>query len=1252
MNRHNFPQSQTRAFPARKSGFALIVVLALLVLVTALIVAFYSRSASRLNVSAASAASSASRELAKTALETITDDLRAEIVAGSKTPADTKHPVYIPKEPVNAAPVRVGTTESMPNLIKRSAYNLAFDKGTGENIAANVSTGTAALNGRNLSAARWNAHRLLETDAGWDSPPAPTPSTGFVLPDWIYLTSNGTHPTTLDDANKSTGNNPILGRFAYAIYNEGGLLDINYAGSPSGVPAADSNRKGFLAFADLSELKLSTDDMKKIFQWRNAGTGADPLTFAKKLHAEPSGFLNVPEGDRSFISRTQLLRFFEANSIDPAPLRFLGTFTRGLNQPTFGGAGPAIPGSPAPKPTIGTGWAYSLSGYTGNNDAAGSEDKINPVLMNVRVTAPFTRFEPMRGTGSTSSAKSGDPLIAKRFPLDRLAWLTYKGPIASDTGVLRSDVGPILASLRDAGFSDEFLKLGTAENIKKAFGLEWQADPAGTGHNVWVYTAHFSDKGRIIGRLEDVATSGRDPNFFELLKAGINVGSLGKAAASDIHSGLWIHAHDIRVDFHVLQLAANIIDQFDSDGYPVEIALPLAFSTTDLLGLYQRKVRGVENLPYLYRLRSGAIMIKQSDPQVPKDVSEKNGYDTPPLPLNSPDEMSSADSGLGAMMLFHTIWNPHDPAASLGTVRPTQFRVICWSGGPDAESSSALPVYRELSHKLWVTNSASWTFHYGGTETKPYLLSRVSSELLFDIPGPGFFSEPTALVFPGVPSGSNLRAGSGNEIRNVVSNSVALGSGGALANLGDNNRQYVGALVATFPLRAIWKDHYTDDKDYDPVKNPTTDCKLITASYVDLKYSSALNGQLLTTTSVLEYYDDTNWVPYDIKTSTSGVATSWFFPNNIPQNPMQPGVVGISRLHVWTDPRTERFGSPWWQSTVDAFLPLDTANASLHSMRPDASIEQTLGRFGNSSPGCYYSSVPIPLTSIGWVGTGTGSMSNDSTGHFYPQALAENDATNGLNAYYDPDGVARGGMSIYSPARSLIGKPQATGASSSRPVFLNRPYRSVAELGYVFRDLPWKQIDFFTKESGDAALLDLFCIKEDTSTNGVVAGKVDLNTRNPEVLQAVLKGVAKDEFALNDNLTSTDANYIAKNLVKWTSGNGTSGGPFRDTSELVNRYDGSYSSWLSQELFSANTGTDDNILAKRREAPLRALADVGEARVWNLFIDIVAQAGFCGPNASKLDNFTLKGETRIWAHLAIDRATGKVIDRQIEYVTK
>ena len=43
---------------------------------------------------------------------------------------------------------------------------------------------------------------------------------------------------------------------------------------------------------------------------------------------------------------------------------------------------------------------------------------------------------------------------------------------------------------------------------------------------------------------------------------------------------------------------------------------------------------------------------------------------------------------------------------------------------------------------------------------------------------------------------------------------------------------------------------------------------------------------------------------------------------------------------------------------------------------------------------------------------------------------------------------------------------------------LNRPFRNVGELGYAFRDLPWKTLDFFSDKSADAGLLDIFTIND------------------------------------------------------------------------------------------------------------------------------------------------------------------------------
>ena len=70
-----------------------------------------------------------------------------------------------------------------------------------------------------------------------------------------------------------------------------------------------------------------------------------------------------------------------------------------------------------------------------------------------------------------------------------------------------------------------------------------------------------------------------------------------------------------------------------------------------------------------------------------------------------------------------------------------------------------------------------------------------------------------------------------------------------------------------------------------------------------------------------------------------------------------------------------------------------------------------------------------------------------------------------------------------------------------------------------------------------------------------------------------------------------------------------------------------------------------------REAGMRPLMDSGQVRVWNLLIDVVAQTGHYPKTATGFDQFAVDGQTRLWVHVAIDRYTGQVIDKQVEVVT-
>ena len=1282
----NLPCRQWNKARRFDHGSALVIVLCMIVLCTTLILAFFARSTSESSTSRATANSATSSILARTAKELIIGDLRQEIVDGSQPPANPVHPVYVPLSPTNAMPARVATTDTLPNLLKRSASGVNFNGTNGVARiprASSISTGNATLEGRTFSVDRWNAPRLLPLPptAGNSSV---TPIADFVLPDWIYLTRSGANciGTTLAAANKSNGTDPILGRFAYTIYDEGGLLDVNCAGYPSALAATEVAKKGFLALADLTKTGLDNTEVEKLVAWRNASTAAKPTNFLKNLQIDPSNFRQVAEGDQAFVSRLQLLSFFTQKSLNKVALPLLGTFSRGLNQPSFGVVGPAIPATAAPPPTPApTGGGYTLTNYNNGNNLVPSTNQngsngINPVLLDTRVVNEFNRFNPAQTTGNATQAKEGDPLIAKRFPLSRLAWLTYIGPIAPG-GTLTNDTN-ILTPLHNAGLTDDFLKLGTEANILKAFGLTWSDDPAGTGHKVWVYDHGITNLTRYIGRLSDVAAlagtgtqAPREPDFLELLKATIHIGSLGKGAASSTGVGLWQHARDINPDIQLLQIFANIIDQYDSDGYPTEIALPANCRTwgnastpavaTDIPGLFEMKVRGIENLPYLYCMNIGLITLRQSTPAVlPTDS---------PLPTPS-GNTTVTDPGLAAVLLNPWIWNPHSSLSGNSSAQqPTTFRSITFSGDPIHPVDQSLQNHNALASLNVCTTYTTITVNgnqtadpnfstvifpsSNGTVTggqlfqmSPYPSTSAAdpTELDFSVSS-GSFTQPTALIFPGVPQNSKLQTRIGHAIR-----TLSVGNSGYLTNPQDSNRQYVGVLLGTFPIRAIkpMSGNITSGPIDNVTTTPFSGNYILTANSTRGDYNHSMTGQMNQATCLLQYSSASNrWVTYDVKSFQARAAgfsaQGYIAPGEPPVDPLQPAASN-GYFAFCADPRTMRFGVPtdlgYGNQTIS------TGNATIGTIRPGVAVGH--GAWTPTGPG-QGNTTPSTLAQMGWITRGLGNW-------YYPGLLAENNATL-TTAYMDPDGVTRGGMAIYSPASSTLGKPQATTLAAgdnpdlSRPIILNRPFRSVAELGYVFRDQPFKQLDFFTPSSGDSALLDTFCIKEDQTTDGVVVGKANLNTRNSQVLDAVLSGVGRDVSGAM-TINSTETTTLATTIRDWTKNTG----PFTSLGDVVGRYrNNAYESFYSASpttLFTGGATSANNILQRYREAPIRALADVGEVRVWNLLIDVVAQSGICGPNSTSLGQFSLRGETRLWIHIAIDRATGQIVDQQVEHVTE
>jgi hypothetical protein len=203
-------------------GAALIIVLAFVVLVTGLVVAHFSRTTTDRQLAQSSYNDTSADLLARSALDITVSDLKQEIAAH---PTPTAAPPYY----IQPARYPTGIPDDNPNLIRYSSRNAAASR------ASTVSSTAASANGRSISLARWNSHYLIPpaSATGTDS----TPVNSFIPPDWVLVTRNGPVPfsgwqSDLKDPT-STNTNYVVGRYAFAVYDEGGLIDVNVGGFPN-----------------------------------------------------------------------------------------------------------------------------------------------------------------------------------------------------------------------------------------------------------------------------------------------------------------------------------------------------------------------------------------------------------------------------------------------------------------------------------------------------------------------------------------------------------------------------------------------------------------------------------------------------------------------------------------------------------------------------------------------------------------------------------------------------------------------------------------------------------------------------------------------------------------------------------------------------------------------------------------------------------------------------------------------------------
>jgi Tfp pilus assembly protein PilX len=1137
-------------FPNRgPRGFALVFALAMLVLLMTIVLAYFSNAMLHRQISVASAANLKVQLITKTAADLILDDFQHEIEAGSQADANSslampvRRPITVTSNGIgvtnmlapSAVPQRIGDG-GVTNIVKVSRSGLSFfTNGTGYTNLANratdglarasaISTTNTSANGRFLTKERWLAPKLMsdsETNA-------------FMVPDWIYLNRKGETPTdftasalTIAANSNSTNTGFVIGRYAYTVYDVGGLLDINVIGNA--LPGTNNAIRGLAHQVSLSNGigGVSVPNFTNFVAWRSAvsSTNTNAASGSGGLFDPKRNFIDVPASEQAFVNRQDLLNYVaqSGTSIPSAALPFLTTFSRDLNAPS-----------------------YEPNSSRSKSPATPSADVMNPAILTNRFTTNMMLSRPDSGS---ITVNSGTPVMVRRFPLSKLNLFAQANPDPSA--------------------------------MSSYFGLT-KIDP-----QTWRYTATTKSPGEIC-TLSEVAALNREPNFFEVLQAGILTGSLGKNG-TDTYT--FESIKDGSRTLQIMQIGANIIDQWDSDDIPTCIQF-------DDWSLY-----GIENLPYINQI--GLVGWRPTD-----------------------------DRDLFQVWALFDVWNPHQNAKTLPN-GVDGFRIVPTAGAGRINLFYYTTANSTASATLRGPQAAGGT-SYMDYQTSTNNLVAINSGRVFSFSSTQDYSEPTTLG--STPTSKNDTPGvlmhecrPGTAIPAAALRSSSLNA--TVAKLEADTGKAVG--VKAFNTCRLKSNPISPDfKGWEFALQVHRTGDPATKWYNYQKFESfglnqfdTMNSPVLNSLSVNEFTINTQYG------SLNATLANEFYTWR-----SKGATVGM----IKADPRTSRFGLSGWSassssSSVNDFLGYSTRNST--ATFPATFLTDAGNIINMSVVWCFPGGLSLGRVDVNTLVSGfevipaftRPPQANRAQIGLYSLVANNPDvlSTNYPVRYADPDAIVR-------PADGYLGGfPTVRGQTNERPLILNRPFRSVGELGYVFRDMPWKTLDFFSRRSADLGLLDMFSISDTDSSLPVVAGRVNLNSRQTAVLKTILLNANKFSSTV---LSDSEAQTIAQAIVTESASN-----PFLDKGDLVTR------------VFNKGSGTDplsSDTFKTRREAALRALSEMGTTRTWNFLIDLVAQTGRFTAASKTGSDFMVQSEERVWIHVSIDRMTGEILEIRKENVNE
>jgi len=1222
---------------------ALVFVLAMLVLILIMVTAFFSRTILHRQTSSVSASGVKGQALAQAASAFILDDIEHEIEAGSvedpmpnatvaiRQPITlTESGIPVPVAP-SMAPQRVGDQE-LKNIVKVSRSGLPFFvSGTGYRAlstrptsgaarASAISTSAPTRAGRFFSKDRWMLPQLMTA----------TEETTFSVPDWIYLDREGKNPTDFSttaltdlSSTDSANGDYVIGRYAYVIYDVGGLIDINVAGNA--LSDDENARRGRLHQVSLEDGigdvalpdYVALPNFQEFVTWRSATSAgnASSVPGAGGLFDPQRTFLQVPGGEQAFVNRQDLIAYAAraGSPLKPEALPYLTTFSRDIDAPSY-----------QPNPSRET-----------SVPATPVATEMNPALLAIRFSSDTTLARPEGDV----PVKAGTPVMPRRFPLSKLSLFAEADP----------DPEAMLYYFGLTKFT-----LGMEPNTLNPY----VEDPT------WRYTATVPNvapdpPGGHIAKLSEVAALGREPNFFEILQAVIYTGSLGKIAP-DTYT--FEAEEDALQNLQVMQIGANIIDQADANDRPTAIEYPTG-NSGEFFTVY-----GVENLPYISQI--GVVGWRPSDN---RDLFQ-------------------------AWAVFD-VWNPHQNAAT-PPVGVDGFRILPISGRGDVRLGYRLGLYGAGTASTFAGTLATSTPAGGGSvfkDNQPLLALNTGREFTFS--AAANYSEPTTLggtptssadtpglllaeCSPGIaipPQGSRLEAvqqtinglmdgiapytaklpedADGNILKDADGNELEM----KINSLGQ--RVYPTGTTITGLNPTYWlaegPDGLTISGKYGT--KAYNYCRPKSDSYrEDWRFAlqAHYTGDPATTWHTYQVFEGFGNPPGQMDISQSPVYGEGQAAMMVNTDHSAAGAPLQNEFYVWrsrsastgmvkTDPRTNRLGFSGWSQASGSTARNDfLGNSARHSADPLPAnfFTDYGGGFINND---YRWAVPSGGGMSGMIGNyqlAPGFELMSTLKDAPPQrnrakiplfGLVSNspdalDATRPFR-YSDPDGVVRPGDGYFGTL------PTVPGHIAGRPLILNRPFRSVGELGYVFRDLPWKTIDFFSRNSGDLGLLDVFSVSETSDPTPLVAGRINLNTRQPAVLAAALRDSAEqldvqNAAAPERELLPAEANALAEEIVQESTVR-----PFSDKSDLITRV-----------LHRSADPLAGKTIKTAREAAVRTLGEIGTVRTWNFLIDVVVQSGRFTSSSKSGAEFMVNAERREWIHVAIDRMTGEILEQRKE----